>query len=291
MGDPTISTKELVKKIRYIDDTYPKEELDLLLIREDAIPELLSILDLVRKEPELFLSEPDRIDHIYAAVLLGQLNIREAFYPFLQTLKLPDDNALELYDDYLVTTAGRILADTYPGEIVMDGNIPSMPDLDALFDLIDDQSLDECIRATGIQAITSLVLQKRISREMVEYYYHDLLQGDLVDESGYMYTILIDSCMVLNFRDLYDDIAEVFAQKKVNALDMSLDDVEEQFRNYDPLYADDCRPITNVHEEFTWWAGHYQPGNSQASRSIKVGRNDSCPCGSGKKYKKCCGKS
>jgi preprotein translocase subunit SecA len=24
--------------------------------------------------------------------------------------------------------------------------------------------------------------------------------------------------------------------------------------------------------------------------SEKVGRNDSCPCGSGKKYKKCCGK-
>jgi preprotein translocase subunit SecA len=23
----------------------------------------------------------------------------------------------------------------------------------------------------------------------------------------------------------------------------------------------------------------------------KVGRNDPCPCGSGKKYKKCCGKS
>jgi uncharacterized protein YecA (UPF0149 family) len=23
--------------------------------------------------------------------------------------------------------------------------------------------------------------------------------------------------------------------------------------------------------------------------SIKVGRNDPCPCGSGKKYKKCCG--
>jgi len=23
---------------------------------------------------------------------------------------------------------------------------------------------------------------------------------------------------------------------------------------------------------------------------VKVGRNDACPCGSGKKYKKCCGK-
>jgi preprotein translocase subunit SecA len=25
-------------------------------------------------------------------------------------------------------------------------------------------------------------------------------------------------------------------------------------------------------------------------RGPKIGRNDPCPCGSGKKYKKCCGK-
>jgi len=31
-------------------------------------------------------------------------------------------------------------------------------------------------------------------------------------------------------------------------------------------------------------------GNSQVKReAAKVGRNDPCPCGSGKKYKKCCG--
>jgi len=27
-----------------------------------------------------------------------------------------------------------------------------------------------------------------------------------------------------------------------------------------------------------------------SSRISKIGRNDPCPCGSGKKYKKCCGK-
>jgi preprotein translocase subunit SecA len=26
-----------------------------------------------------------------------------------------------------------------------------------------------------------------------------------------------------------------------------------------------------------------------AKKEVKVGRNDPCPCGSGKKYKKCCG--
>lgn len=29
----------------------------------------------------------------------------------------------------------------------------------------------------------------------------------------------------------------------------------------------------------------------QAHAAKTVGRNDECPCGSGKKYKKCCGKS
>lgn len=32
-------------------------------------------------------------------------------------------------------------------------------------------------------------------------------------------------------------------------------------------------------------------GDYRERRVIKVGRNDPCPCGSGKKYKKCCGKN
>jgi uncharacterized protein len=34
--------------------------------------------------------------------------------------------------------------------------------------------------------------------------------------------------------------------------------------------------------------GLYRPSNLAAAASAKVGRNDPCPCGSGKKYKKCC---
>ncbi|MEH7748371.1 SEC-C metal-binding domain-containing protein, partial [Neobacillus drentensis] len=32
------------------------------------------------------------------------------------------------------------------------------------------------------------------------------------------------------------------------------------------------------------------PQNGPIQKENKVGRNDQCPCGSGKKYKKCCGK-
>ena len=261
MDYSTIPTEELLRKIRYRGEVYPKEELDQLLTRKDAIPKLIDIIVLVNQKPELFL-EANRFDYIYASILLGQLGVREAFYPILNILKMSNDLALDLYDDYLVTTVGRILANIYPGDVGTEGTAATYPDLHALFELIDDSSLDECIRATGIQAITSLVLQKRISKEMIEYYYHDLLQGDLEDESGFVYTILIDSCMVLNFLNLYDDILELFAQKKVDSNHITLDDVEEQFRDYNPSYANDYLPITDIHKEFTWWAGHYQSQKS-----------------------------
>jgi preprotein translocase subunit SecA len=36
-------------------------------------------------------------------------------------------------------------------------------------------------------------------------------------------------------------------------------------------------------------AGDYEPVQRVQRTGDKIGRNDPCPCGSGKKYKKCCG--
>ena len=38
-------------------------------------------------------------------------------------------------------------------------------------------------------------------------------------------------------------------------------------------------------------ATHGQMVNKPVVKGEKVGRNDPCPCGSGKKYKKCCGRA
>lgn len=39
-----------------------------------------------------------------------------------------------------------------------------------------------------------------------------------------------------------------------------------------------------------WFYHGWMPLQQTIVKDKKVGRNDSCPCGSGKKYKKCCGK-
>ncbi|MFC1571791.1 SEC-C metal-binding domain-containing protein, partial [Candidatus Margulisiibacteriota bacterium] len=38
----------------------------------------------------------------------------------------------------------------------------------------------------------------------------------------------------------------------------------------------------------TYGAPQKQSSKQSTVKSVRVGRNDPCPCGSGKKYKKCC---
>ena len=47
------------------------------------------------------------------------------------------------------------------------------------------------------------------------------------------------------------------------------------------------RPAANVMK----WARHMDAQKEAARKRVDPGRNDPCPCGSGKKYKRCCGKA
>ena len=46
--------------------------------------------------------------------------------------------------------------------------------------------------------------------------------------------------------------------------------------------------LTKAAEEH--YSQNQQTDNSPITNGQKVGRNEACPCGSGKKYKHCCGK-
>ena len=49
--------------------------------------------------------------------------------------------------------------------------------------------------------------------------------------------------------------------------------------------------MASFHQSGSPMGASSQPENAQVVRSApKVGRNDPCPCGSGKKYKHCCGR-
>jgi preprotein translocase subunit SecA len=60
----------------------------------------------------------------------------------------------------------------------------------------------------------------------------------------------------------------------------SVDDLEEAFQR---------RKRKELEQARMAGSGEYQPVQQVVRGAAKIGRNDPCPCGSGKKYKKCCG--
>jgi HEAT repeat protein len=101
----------------------------------------------------------------------------------------------------------------------------------------------------------------------------------------------VATCFVANIMDVgtaenLPDLREAYAQGRVDEELLSLEEVEAHFDSSIPnlpfLFS---KPNPQEREEEEEEAPKSQPYVAE----VKVGRNDPCPCGSGKKYKKCCG--
>jgi preprotein translocase subunit SecA len=69
-------------------------------------------------------------------------------------------------------------------------------------------------------------------------------------------------------------------RRRRRAAATSVDELEEAFQR---------RKRRELEQARMAGSGEYQPVQQVVRSGAKVGRNDPCPCGSGKKYKKCCG--
>lgn len=98
--------------------------------------------------------------------------------------------------------------------------------------------------------------------------------------------LLIASLLDLQAVELIDDIRGMFEQGSVDwSIAGDLEEVEIELG----LRTERSIPRPN----FAWMPGLSDEINSGNSETLvrqtgKVGRNDPCPCGSGKKYKRCC---
>jgi len=74
---------------------------------------------------------------------------------------------------------------------------------------------------------------------------------------------------------------EILEHKGYSALGASSAGQDEYYNKKAPApHGGEFAPVSGAQEE----------DPSYKREEAKVGRNDSCPCGSGKKYKKCCGR-
>ncbi|MDF2546316.1 MAG: hypothetical protein K0R93_1214 [Anaerosolibacter sp.] len=291
------SVEELLGQIAYNTGCFPKEPIEEIICKkEEAIPFLLDILRKTRDNPEKYRDEYGYFAHIYAAYLLAQFRVKEAYPILIDILGLPDDLPYDLFGDSILEAGSRMLASVCES------------DASLIKVLAENEEADEYMRGQAIEALAILALHNVLERDEVVAYYKKLINEPAIMKSPLLLATLVNSCCDIYPKELYDDIKNCYEEALVDESVIGMDSVDDAMRLGKDYVLEDSR--NNIHLEFIedtiaeleWWACFEETYKNRINaRQIvkstqtitklpKIGRNDPCLCGSGKKYKKCCGK-
>ncbi len=253
---------------------------------------------------------PEGNAHFYALFLLTEFKAKEALPVILEAISLPGQLPEELFDDAITETLPRVLA-------ALAGDR-----FEVLDNLIADRSCNEFVRWSAAETYLYHVRDGRLTRlEAVERLRAHLRQAiDHRDEAiaGMLTCNLADLCP----KEALEEITEAFRCELIDSRMIDLESVEESIAHGETsamkrLARRKPSGMDDTIEELGWWFSFrdklaeppYPPlddpdlsaapfpldeiedlvEEKPLSRGARVGRNESCPCGSGKKFKKCCG--
>ncbi len=279
---------------------FPEQSLEQAIVHQETItPRLLEILAAAKEAPEDFI-DSGSMAPIYALFLLAQFREPRAYPLVVDLVSLPEDVVDHLMGDAVTEDLGRILASVCDSDLTL------------ICRMIENEDAGEYVRGAGFTALVSLVVNDRIDRGRVLAIFSGLFHGKLTRSESHVWEALVSACAKLGLVELRDEIDQAYAEGLVWPGYISPEDVAESFaQGQDALLRDPSLAfVEDTIRELSWWACFKQPkrrGKAKVRRAAgpgpapgasavtaprkveKIGRNQPCPCGSGKKYKKCCG--
>ena len=290
-------------QLEHLAPTLPREALALAdAHRAEVAPPLVALLEALAADPA-----PAKADgyvlHLYAMLLLASWRNIDAYEPLAELGHLDPASVDQVFGQLVHDSYGRALASCCNGGIA------------PLTRLADDDGASLWARAAALEALTLATLAGRASRGPVVDFLADfgareaLLLKDKPDAGAELELLdLLVVCLAdLGAAELLPTIREWFAAGLVDDSYVTLADVEADIRRSPAeclasLREDGRGLIDDVaHEAALWPAFHELPpvrlppiplGSLREPvrrDETKVGRNDPCPCGSGRKYKECHG--
>jgi hypothetical protein len=233
----------------------------------------------------------------FAFHLLGEWREKSAYRALARFLQLPGE-ALEPSLGYSKTeTAHRVMAAVFDG------------DPQPLHDVIRNKDADEFVRSRMLDALAMLTVSGDIPREATARFLRDCYDTLEPREDCYVWEGWQAAVSRLALADMKPLVEEAFKRGSIDPGWMAFKDFEEDLQHAidhpgdNPLHPDGkLTPFGDTIVEVSHWHG-FQPESSSKAASWSplrlydpparnpfrdVGRNDPCPCGSGKKFKKCC---
>lgn len=234
----------------------------------------------------------------YAFHLLGDWKDKSAYRLLSRFLRCPPDELEAQIGDGLVETAHRVIASVFDG------------DPEPIFGIILDPLADEFVRSRMCEALAMLVLRGEVDREAVARFLRDCFMNLQPQSECYVWTGWQSAIAMLGLRELRGLVKKAFDRGFINPNGLEfhefIEDLALGASRAGQLEAGggEYSLFGNIIDELSGWycfsedpeREKYQRQNTPwpveaqtYTNAFKhVGRNDPCPCGSGKKFKKCC---
>ena len=291
----------------------PRQAIDDCLANIEAVaPELLA---LVEQAADGTLDPAQLAPLFYGVHILAAARQQRLFAPLMRLLRRPTQAVEALLGEADIVTLPRIIAGGF------DGNAAE------LFELIRRPATDPYMRDSLFGAVAFLTWAGRIDADATRGFIERYDDERLVPDDDFAWFAWSHVIELLGLSDLTPRVERAYADGRIpreisdlrrfragmaDALaaepgDASrfvddelgyLDDLGEELATFDfgadkPVGRDgggvapgrDAPPAFLTPEQ----QEQYRRGMPVTRSSPKIGRNDPCPCGSGKKYKRCCG--
>lgn len=283
--------------------------------RDAMVQRLIAVLQEVSAEARSGVA-PEGGAAFFALFLLVEFQAKEALPAILEAMSMPQDVLSDIFGDAIHSVLPRLLA-SFAGDR-----------LEVVDQVIRDRGLSEYVRWAAADAYPLLVRDGRLSRleavHRLQQHLREAIEHEDVDITG----PLICELEQLAPKEAFDDIAEAYRRDLVQTFLITLKDVEKSiaageagFRR-NQAYLNPTEIADTIAELETWAAFRKEPPSAEPPRprvmppsesrpalepsrpradaifqplpplerrADRVGRNEPCPCGSGKKFKKCCG--
>ena len=270
-------------------------------IREEMIPVFLDQIDrLLSDEPEAF-SDSDVSAFLFVYFLLGEWCDARAYRPLTALLRQDPEFVDVLLGDAVTEGTARVIAG------VCDG------DLRPIFSVLEDPAADEFVRGQMIDALVIIARQWPELRPEVVGYLERFPSSD-IDKPETLCGSWAFAVADLGLVHLEPQVKEAFEREWISPDEADFAFFQAQLREaveagQSPWFhiSRNTRLIESAIDELSGWycfsdkfledkARLPSSGNAMSQifgdtferEAPKVGRNAPCPCGSGKKYKKCC---
>ena len=297
-----MSPDEVLIELRRDRTTHPLDALGSADAHRDALVQpLLEVLERCVTDPDTASEEEAQL-FCYALYLLAKWRETRAYSLVIRWLSLPDAASTGLSGDVSTQDGARILA------AVCDG------DLEPIKWLVLNRDADEFSRGVAVAALALLAVWAEVPRDIIVEYFVWLAREGLEREPSYVWSALATQSADIEALAVFPELRCAYDEELIDLRTVGraeLDDVEASPRGgLLERMKERYPPIDDVAEATSWWARFGRLASNRRAEELalatagevdndrpmepyrapqKVGRNEPCPCGSGKKYKKCCG--